>query len=92
MTFYKDRFGNWHKENDFYAMARLFAPVYDDDALHDFLTCTGAILDERYANQVSVRDFVQMGMTVEAVKLYRDLTGCSVMEARDAVDCMKMEE
>lgn len=45
MKFYKDRFGKWHKEEDFLNMAQIFCPGFPGDVffLPAYLKASGCI-------------------------------------------------
>lgn len=87
MIFYKDRFGVWHKEDSFLKMAQIFCPAFPEDAvfLPKFLKETGCIKEERTIIFPSVSDYINMGMSFEAMRCYRDEHNCTLLEAREAI-------
>lgn len=72
MKFYKDRFGKWHKEEDFLKMAQIFCPGFPSDVffLPAYLKDSGCIHEERNISNPSVIDYLKMGMKAEAICCY----------------------
>lgn len=88
MIFCKDRLGKWHKYDDYMAMAQLFVPGFPANYvhLHDYLKRTCCIQEEKYIESPSVVDYLLMEMRVEAIKRYRDIHKCDLLEAKNMVD------
>ena len=57
-----------------------------DEAIRTFAnTCPGII---REIKNPTVEDFLNKKETVKAIVLYRDIHGCTIVEARNAVNAM----
>lgn len=91
MTFYKDRFGKWHKEDDFLSMAQIFAPAFAGHAtfLPEFLLKTKCIIDKKIILFPNVVDYLIMDMRVEAIKRYCEIHKCTLVEARRMIEKIK---
>lgn len=83
MKFYKDRFGKWHNEEDFLKMAQIFCPAFPSDIyfLPSYLKDIGCIKEEKILSNPSVIDYLLMNMRVEAIRRYREIHGCTLMES-----------
>lgn len=93
MKFYKDRFGEWHKEEDFLKMAQIFCPAFPNDIffLPDYLKDVGCIKEEKVLSNPSVIDYLKMGMKVDAICCYYNIhKGTTLIESRQMVE--KIEE
>lgn len=93
MKFYKDRFGKWHKEEDFLEMAQIFCPAFPSDVffLPAYLKDSGCIHEERVISNPSVIDYLKMGMKVDAIRCYYNThKDATLMESRQMVE--KIEE
>lgn len=88
MIFCKDRLGKWHKYDNYMEMAQLFVPGFPANYvhLHDYLKRTCCIQEEKCIDRPSVVDFLLMDMRIDAIKLYRDIHGCNLMEARSMIE------
>lgn len=87
MKFYKDRFGKWHNEEDFLKMAQIFCPAFPSDIyfLPSYLKDIGCIKEEKILSNPSIIDYLLIDMRVEAIRRYREIHGCTLMEARKEV-------
>lgn len=96
MKFYRDRFGDWHKEEQFFGMAQIFMPAFPGKTFSEkFLTENGCISEIiEFQNEPSVIDYLKFGMKIDAVWRYYHIHGCTLAKAREMVDKIKndMEE
>ncbi|MDF2692534.1 MAG: ATPase with chaperone, two ATP-bindingdomain [Labilithrix sp.] len=60
--------------------------VFEDDATQDRDAQLRPMLDDTFAE---VRELVRRGQKIGAIKLYRDLTGASLLEAKQVVEAME---
>lgn len=99
MTFYKDHFGKWHTEEEFFRMAKIFQSCFYDYLDEDLenkryesiiLLCCDEV--KRFDSPLSVKDYLNMGMKVEAVRMYQTLHGGTLVEAKIMVDLIEREQ
>lgn len=96
MKFYKDRFGDWHKEDKFFGMSQIFMPAFPGKTFSEkFFTengCISAIVE--FQSEPTVIDYLKFGMNIDAVWRYYHIHGGTLAKAREMVEKIKkdMEE
>lgn len=94
MKFYKDRFNKWHNEESFLNMMNIFKPCFFNGCSYKNVVDLVCNDTKVFQEEPSVIDYLLMDMRLKAIKRYRDIHGCDLLEARDMVEKIEkdMEE